>query len=1171
MRFGNWETRALLLSSLLILDLGLVILLSRRSDVTYGQDFQVNSLRWVPDSESGEFLEYLFCLPLKGEFELFANRTEIELDTLNEELLTYFQSEKFKQERKEKLQPYLNDRYGIDPGELRYLQSSHKFESLILEQLKMSNYYIMNEKICFVTRESHSEFRYKASKLSKFFLNESLFAYRRATQDLYEMSSPDQTFDQVVMLNREQPYSNCAQNYSRFRCLNECFRERKRLSKYFYDGNETGSIVLDWTDEEQSIRERENFCHDDCEDESCKSTYLLPTASRDNPKTITYTASPLIAKFDFWLQLISLLLPVVAISFFQFSTKLIDSRAFKVVLFFTCLLCGLLVCFALYRQSYPAVDDCEPRAPTKKAISFRLLEPEPFSLIICVGIGNIILGDYRFLGIGRSIYQNKTFAELELETEKGFNETVESVYLQFLDRTSEVVWRLSPRVLFSQDYQTLSRCFQIDVHPREPAYQSMLGITRLTVKFKHRQYLIRQVPNNTSPNGQNLQLKSVSEPKSYERFEEHSSAGDCLDYPKFYPDCGSQQSCVQACVGRMLLDSSGRIAKWSIIDKAHYNASQWNETKIGGFVEQIPKRIKNLCRSKFNQSDCISTAFGKEISTKGLQRAWRTEEINVYYDLLKIFEENDLSSSSLLSSLLIVQSIFLALNLLRLAAVVGFLKFKVRKIKLLHGLIYAVCLIALFVHLICAFRAAMNVEPVLSQHYESPSSMQMSDAVFCFEPKKPDEGNSSLATTNSTANRTDSDLRDKVNLRLIIREEEMETENENTTESLEISKVSSPNATVDLGDSNENGLEYNRTEIGTANETEQASTNYTDIELATDYNVTDKALNSFNSSFNSSLSNSHLTDDYNLPVDDANRLTGALLEEWTSDLTPEAIFDKISYLDKSSGKWITLDVSSGNYTNPDLQIDSFFYQSRKCFSLSSNFDYHRQQLAYLQPQNIDVLKVLFSESFKMEQNLTLSIATKQNSKMQFDSLFDGLYFKVHIEKIRKVFSKVYAISQRELVQLSYKDYFYWVNPLVFIFEGKPELSSYFTRLRDAFKTKYQSATLSLPLQKEDFNLNINDTLFERFYEEYVRENGPPIDREHPEMEFAVNEMELNYKFPAPMAKHPNYDVKFSLAFLKKVVKQSNAGAYLEFVAYLLNALLVLVVIGLFDLLIHQIA
>ena len=96
MRFENWETRALLLTALLIFDLGLVILLTRQSDVTYEQESQA---LW----NASDSLEYLFCLPLKGEFDALENRTEIELDDLGDVLLNVFQSEEFKKERKEKL------------------------------------------------------------------------------------------------------------------------------------------------------------------------------------------------------------------------------------------------------------------------------------------------------------------------------------------------------------------------------------------------------------------------------------------------------------------------------------------------------------------------------------------------------------------------------------------------------------------------------------------------------------------------------------------------------------------------------------------------------------------------------------------------------------------------------------------------------------------------------------------------------------------------------------------------------------------------------------------------------------------------------------------------------------------------------------------------------------
>ena len=921
---------------------------------------------------------------------------------------------------------------------------------------------------------------------------------------------------------------------------------------------------MDWDEQDESIQEHEQFCFDSCQDESCKSTYFLPSYTK-YPKLITYIATPLISSFDFWLQLIGLLLPVVVILLFQFSAKLFNKKAFMVVLLLICLVSAVTVFFALYRQNYPDEDDCRPSTRTEKEISFRLFEAEEFSLIICIGIGNIMLGDYRPHILSnsfdsdkiKSFFQNKTLAELELETEKGFNETVESIHLDFLGKNSKVNFNLSPRVLFLANYRrTLSRCFQVDVNPSTVAYQAVLYSARLIVKFNHSVHETSLLPKNTSPNYRNLDFVRISDRISFQRNEKHLE-GNCFDYQSAYPDCGSQHSCLEACVARELIDRSGRLAESSLIDKTYYDASQWNSTKIEGTVDQkkIPKSVKILCNNKFSKTDCHSTSFARVENKKSLQRlyGWYEEKIDPYYNVVKEFEEAD--PPSLLSSLLIVQGVFLAFNLLRLAVIVGFLKFKVRKIKLLHSLIYAVFLIALFVHLIWAFGAAMNEKRVFSQYYETPSTTQMNDAVFCFEPKKLEEGNSSLVITNRTANHTDGVLHDQTNLRMIIREEETENETEDTNEALTVAY----NATGD--ESNENGLRFN--------ETENLFTNYTDSELANGHNATE-AFDSFNSSNSHNLT----TDDYYLTTDDQLDdkpigLTGTLLEEWTSDLTPETVFDKISYLDKSSGKWITL--NTDNFTNADLLIDSFFYEGRKCFSLGTRFDYSRQQLTFLRQQNSDVLKVHLSEWLKQVQNLTLSIATKQRSQMTFDDLYDGLYFYTKMPK-RQIFDKVYSISRHELVQLTYEDRFYWTNPLAFLFGGELNLNSYYAQLLDAFRAKHQAATMRLPLQENNFDLPINDTLFDQFYEEYVQENGPPINRERPELQYSVNVAEASYKYPSPIAKHPDYDfdVKFSLSFLKKIVKQSNAGAYLQFVAYLLNALLVLMIIGLFDLLIHQI-
>ena len=1061
--------KILVVISLVIFAFGIKVLYDLNHEATYQQerhDFKPNQ----KCDKSELSLDYLFCFPLQGELDLLANRTEIDLEQLNEEFLNYFQSEKFESERRKRLEK--------NRGRFHWIFSAATTTNIIILPLKQGNYYLFNENICFAIQDQSLFAQVTHLDL---FDKESYFVFKKDTYDLYKLNSPKDLVNVEIILNEEHPNLNCDKNYSRFQCLNECFKNGRRASRYFYDGNETGVIVLG---QDKSVQEHEKLCFDQCADD-CKANYFSFSTSQNEIRARKYTAQPIITDFEFWLQLTALLTSFVALSLVQCQPKSIDRTIFRKLLILICLVPVLILFFILYNDR--SVDN--QKEAIKKEISFKQLELDPLKLTVCVGVANILTNDYRkesnnFQDL-KSFYQNKTFAQLERETDRVIEETVGEIYLKYLNKRKEVSWTISPRVLFlGYNNNALHRCFEIIVSPKEPLYQSLLSATRLVLNFKHTRYLVSLEPVNVSSNAENSDFDYRLEMNNRKWEKILSEEETCLDYGQVYANCDSKQNCLEVCLNKEMLNRFGKIAKFYMVYKDQLSEQEWSVTRINDTIHpyDISRKIRSWCEDKFKKNDCYSTRFKSKDSLKHLP-----------YDLTKELVEKPLSfvSSALPLELLVIQGAFLALNLFRLLCVIGFLKFKVRKIELLHSIIYGICLIAFLAHLCYIFGRAMNEQLTYNEYYESPKSVRMPEAVMCFE---------------------------RLNI----------TEHDSSEQD----------------DAEEPTVAYNETDT---------SYNETVSDVVTHLNSTD--FDNFESVM------PKWSDNYQLAMNYGDELTGSRLEELTSDLTPEKIFDKIMYLD-GSNQWISLD-SINNFANNDLSVGQFFLQGKKCFSVRNKLDYDRNQFAVLQDQKIDVLNVLLNASFERElnqkANFLFSLGTKNRLKNEFNDFFDELTLRKY----------GYSINQRSLVKMTVKNLFSWLNPFAFHTESG-QLDSYFSKLKDAFKERYNLTTLSLPLQEDsnqEFHLKIsNDSLFEQFYDEYVETNGPPIDPQRPEMEFAVNEIrdEVGSRCCMDENEESCNCLRLSLTFAKKVIEQSNIGAYLKISLYLLNALIVLVIFGLFD-------
>ena len=143
-----------------------------------------------------ESIYYLNCFGLK-ETSIYSNKTKIDLNQLNKDLVNYFHR----------------------------LMKDHnltEFENSILRQIEIKGYIIYKNFICFNFNQSN--FLLKTSLFKK----AKLLAYNNDTFDFFKLKNFEFFVDQLIVLNRAYPYTNCIENYSKFKCLNRCFKAKYR-------------------------------------------------------------------------------------------------------------------------------------------------------------------------------------------------------------------------------------------------------------------------------------------------------------------------------------------------------------------------------------------------------------------------------------------------------------------------------------------------------------------------------------------------------------------------------------------------------------------------------------------------------------------------------------------------------------------------------------------------------------------------------------------------------------------------------------------------------------------------------------------------------------------------------------------------------------------------------
>ena len=383
---------------------------------------------------------YLVCFNLK-EIDTLTNKTTVDLQNLDKIVSSYVSIY------------YFNYFYKLDEWEKKEYNMI-RFKEFVLNPIKSKDYLILNDKFCFILENN-----YRLVYFRVFLQTPEFYLFKNDTYDLHKLDYYNDEADQLVVKIKEYPYSNCVENYSKFECLNECFKKKHQLSKYFYTANENETILLNY-EYNQTIKDEEYKCFSKCKRDDCKLVYFLSTESLESKPSV-FKADFFISRSEFWIQLFSLICLIENISFYQILSKLfkflkpkvkkikkikIRKRVIKikkperylhflkmVILFIS------ISCFIYYFYEKIENINTQINNPSKSEAKTYLLEPEKMNLVICVNANETKKkeGDkykYYYTYYYDLNLTNITLQQIEEATDSVFNDTIDEIYLQFQNK-----------------------------------------------------------------------------------------------------------------------------------------------------------------------------------------------------------------------------------------------------------------------------------------------------------------------------------------------------------------------------------------------------------------------------------------------------------------------------------------------------------------------------------------------------------------------------------------------------------------------------------------------------------------------------------------------------------------------------------------------------------------
>ena len=718
------------------------LLFERRVKQGYAYSYTVDVEKGVLE----ESIEMLSCLPLKA---IFGNGSELDLDLISDNLLEFF-NRTF----------YAINQMNSSQINVTFASKLNQFDRSIMGPLKSRNYYLVRDRFCLAL----PLFRPASSILDDLFKSGLYFVFLKHSYSFIQLQ-PGIELNLTLVMNDQNPNFDCSSNHTQFQCLNDCLKAQRRLSRYFYRGNESGIVQLNY----EPAARQESICFQRCKKNHCFHLKVDKKAtgfSRFQLDTQRRTVS--ISPSSYWIQFVGLLLSFFGLCIYRlalWTIRLVCLRENRKKLLLVVKILLVLLCLLVFRELSDKVSSDFGADATDFKVKFSIQlpsSPDELNLVLCVPVIHAMnhFNETNEIDLlSQHKLENKlkelNFSELESRTDDAFGETVDEIHLETLGRRSKVSYRLLDKVLFWTEKETtglFSRCFQLVVNPNEPRYLGFLRASRLTIILKHQLYTLYLLPDSRT-----FHSAAYRHSKLY-RFQKviiSSSSQVCPDYRveqlEGRSKCDSFANCVDQCAleevvkGKRNLSVNNfsgnnlsvyNVSVYNLIDKQLFSSDQWSGLFPDFSEEGKQKYSQTKSDCKWMRKDCVNVLYKKDDwLLTDFNPNQTVEDVKLSHSIATYF----IDLPSYLTGtfdLLTVQGILFDLNAHQLLiAIVLFLlrklHLKPRNAFLLP--IHLLCGAGFGLHIWMLFNLIQHDQIVLGVHKNVVNSKSVSELLFCVD------------------------------------------------------------------------------------------------------------------------------------------------------------------------------------------------------------------------------------------------------------------------------------------------------------------------------------------------------------------------------------------------------------------------------------------------------
>ena len=285
-----------------------------------GERLLINELQGYFIDKSNGYTS-LFCWPL---WQIYPDRNEFALNELAADSIRHLNESFYRQ--------------FLLRNETTAQRSLKFFKLFVLDSIRSARYHVYQYQFCVEV-----DYYFYLNELRSISPSSPVYSFTNQSFNIQKVL-PGHNWFQIWNSLDQNMKGNCTERWTRFGCANSCFKEKSKLSKYFYNADEHGSVYLreDPLNSNASLRKHESTCLKRCGLYFCNNHaisyyYNFSSSSTYYDTDVVYSLIltrryAIIQPFNFKTQFLGLLLSFAGLSLNgrTFSLlKAIVSRLFK--------------------------------------------------------------------------------------------------------------------------------------------------------------------------------------------------------------------------------------------------------------------------------------------------------------------------------------------------------------------------------------------------------------------------------------------------------------------------------------------------------------------------------------------------------------------------------------------------------------------------------------------------------------------------------------------------------------------------------------------------------------------------------------------------------------------------------------------------------------------------